>query len=246
MSSDSISSNTNGDWIDCGPYWQHKAVQGSQLWLNSRNRLTASKFDAATNDKPKFDTQQDVADYILGRKKPVFTAEAKIRMQFGNDNEPKVRDWYTNTYGYQVIETGLAVPKWNLYLGASSDGDVYDKDGKLIGVIEIKCPTKMYAPLLKMYGQPRENIYAHDHIWSSHYAQMQGNMAVKQVLWCDYIVADLYADQVIVERVYWNAEYWNQYLYPRLVKFINTHLLTVDKTNWPPGAELLGQQEIKR
>lgn len=241
-------------WVDKCHYWEHTASQGSQAWLNSRNRLTASKFDEATSDNPKFDSQEDIAAYILGTKKPVFTPEATKRMQFGTNNEPRVRDWYIKTYNLKVIETGLAVPKWNLYLGASSDGDVYDENNNCIGVIEIKCPRKMYGPLLKNSQNANiaiadnsntKSIYEHDHIWSSHYAQMQGNMAIKGVSWCDYIVADLYADIVIVERVYFNQEYWSGYLYPRLVQFIDKYLLNVDKNNWPPGAELLGSKPIQ-
>ena len=232
-------------WIDKGHYWEHTANQGSQSWLNSRNRLTASKFDSATSDNPKFDTPDDVAGYILGHKKPTFTEDAIKRMKFGTDNEPRVRDWYCKTYKLKVIETGLAVPKWNLYLGASSDGDVYDENNNCIGVIEIKCPQKMYQPLLQAQGQVHNDVFEHKHIWSSHYAQMQGNMAVKQVSWCDYIVADLYADIVIVERVHFNPEYWFKDLYPKLVKFINKYLLEVNKSNWPPGYELLKNTPIE-
>lgn len=143
-------------------------------------------------------------------------------MEFGTLNEPIARQWYEKECGVKVEEIGLAVPKWDMRIGASTDGMVIGTDK----IIEIKCPNKMYEPLkahrlMKKMGMKPEKFH-HSHIFDSHYAQMQGTMAVLGKKWCDYVVYT--PTDVNVEEVEFNPDYWNNYLYPRLDSFIRTYL----------------------
>ena len=60
------------------------------------------------------------------------------------------------------------------------------------GMIEIKCPENMYSKL-KIHQLKKENHWVpdrfyHQHIYTTHYDQMQGCMALTKKAWCDYVV----------------------------------------------------------
>lgn len=203
------------DWTDCGYYWVNNAPQGSDRWHSLRNRITASKFSCV-----KQDNLEELAKSIVNPNK-YFVNEA---MQHGIITEPIAREWYIKKYNCQVREVGLAVPKWNPNIGASLDGDIVGTKG----IIEIKCPQRMYRPIneylekIKQGWKPPTGY--HEHIWDSHYDQMQGGMAICNKEWCDYIVYCTSENKVFVQRVLFDPKYWYGVLYPRLCNFV-THYL---------------------
>lgn len=219
------------DWQDCEHYWLHNAPQGTEAWKNARKgRVTASMAFSTTGDYTKFyPTSPDdptglisVAKIIAGITEKEFTEVTKARMNHGTRTEPIAREWYARERGVEVLELGLAVPKWDKRIGASTDGVVVGTDR----IIEIKCPEKMYEPLksrrlLKKMGLEFDQ-FDHEHIWESHYAQMQMNLAVLGKKWCDYIVYT--PDDINVEEIEFNPDYWYNYLYPRMDRFIKTYL----------------------
>ena len=243
-------------WISRGNCWVNLAKQGTDEWLNARKgqipvsflfsetnvlsptsparpslssihllntRITVSNFGAAAGQS-RFSTPKELALEVAGIKEKVFSEESKKNMAHGTKEEPNARRWYENQFGVEVEEIGLAVPKWNFHLGASVDGIV--KDAK--GIIEIKCPKKMYKPLidhinLRSTGwEPRP--YYRSHIWPTHYAQMQGGMAILGMEWCDYIVYSTSDRQVYHERIPFNSKYWQESLYPNIQTFLNQEL----------------------
>lgn len=216
-------------WIDYGTYWVNTAPQGSEEWFRLRNRPTASKFGAIAG-RSKFDPDPDkLARILAGIEKASFTPEALERMNKGTINEPKARDWYCRTRNVQVNEVGLAVPKWDPKIGASLDGDVLLPDGRSSeGMIEIKCPERMYAPLDEYTEKVQQGWRPpqghHKHIWPTHYDQMQGCMAITGKKWCDYIVFCLAENRVFVDRVWFNRQYWETELYPKIRTFNETLL----------------------
>lgn len=214
-------------WQDCGCYWLSKAVQGSTEWLALRtNMLTASDFGAAVGYS-NFATPLEVALDRSAIKSKEFSQASKIAMAHGTNTENKAREYYIKLTNKQVQEVGLAKWKQNLYLGASLDGDIGE------GMIEIKCPIKMYTPLLYRQGLiPSKNVIIADpkhynptnyaHIWPTHFAQMQGCMAICGKKYCDYVV---YTDkQVYIECIPFVEEYW-QNLHSKLEDFIDTMLI---------------------
>jgi hypothetical protein len=219
---------TKMGWIDYGTYWVNTEPQGSDAWKRLRNRPTASKFGCIAG-RSRFSTPEKTARVMVGLDKEDFTEEAIARMNRGTLNEPIARDWYCRTRNVQVEEVGLAVPKWDVMIGASLDGDVKLPNGQSgDGMIEIKCPDRMYGPLDDYTEQLREGWQPppgyHDHIWSSHYDQMQGCMAITKKRWCDYIVYCPNESRVFVERILFNEDHWLGVLYPALQRF-NQNLL---------------------
>lgn len=242
------------EWKDCGKYWINKSEQGSSGWFIARkgllpiknilkykfkdksygydnifisSRVTGSNFGAAAG-LSKFTNPEELALYISGLKEQKFNDENLKIMEHGTRYEPIARSWYEMSTGYKVEEVGLAVPKWNFHLGASVDGIVKDQEG----IIEIKCPKKMYGPLNDYEkeissGYKPESKYYHNHIWDTHYAQMQGGMAILDKKWCDYIVYSTSDKKVYKERILFNKEYWENKLYPSLQSFLYTYLFPV-------------------
>lgn len=214
---------STSDWVDRGTYWVNTAPQGSERWKQLRNRVTASNFGTATGGS-QFKTPTQLALSLAGIAQEPPTPKAVHAMQHGVKTEPIARDWYCRTRGVQVEEVGLAVPKWDPEIGASLDGDVIGTEG----IIEIKCPEKMYRPLDEYIVRTHQGwqppMGYHDHIWQSHYDQMQGGMAICGKKWCDYIVYCTTEGRAFVDRVLFNKAYWEQELYPKLRRFIEHEL----------------------
>lgn len=211
-------------WIDCGTYWLNVEPQGSDGWhLNRKLRLTASNFGAALN-KSNFCTPMDIAlditNIVRGRCSTPID-RTKFSTQHGFVTEPNARNWYCRTRNVEVVDLGLAVPKWEPRIGASPDGDIKDSDG----MIEIKSPLEMYEPLRNHMSKIKTGwkppAFYHDHIWESHYAQMQGGMKIVGKLWCDYIVYATQSNLSYVERIPFNQKYWDETLWPSIQNFLD-------------------------
>ena len=155
-------------------------------------------------------------------------------MNHGNTYEPIARDWYDKKYNVKTVEIGFCVPKWDHTIGVSIDGLVLDADeNELDGIIEIKCPQKMYQQIknkqrnLKFLEECGMDISEYEkdysHIWKTHFVQMQLGMAVLDKKWCDYIVYCTFERKVSVERIYFDQEYWKK-LYSNIKGFIKTQI----------------------
>lgn len=99
--------------------------------------------------------------------------------RWGNTYEPEARAKYAEFTGLTVNECGFRVHPEIPYFGGSFDGET---DG---GIIEIKCP---YDPIVH---QENCNLKLNG-INSSHdyYGQIQANIEVAGVDWCDFISYD--------------------------------------------------------
>ena len=201
-----------------------------------RKRITGSIINAVLGES-RFDTKDDAEEQIKGKK----SKEPNENMLRGVRNEPVAIEWYSKFNNREVKRAGFGVSAEYLFLGGTPDGLTYDKDTNQNGLIEVKCPAKMYAPLVekmiqelddrwqdgyceyKCEGSRKQTIYPPRHIWLSHYQQMQMYMAIWGRPWCDYIVyaSDSYVYQ---ERVYCNNMYWEEHMLPGAIKFYEERL----------------------
>jgi len=109
---------------------------------------------------------------------------------WGNKYEPESRIKYAEKTGFIVKEVGFKVHPKIPYLGGSFDGDVQEwtpylvDDGK--GILEIKCP---YDPIRhcknRDLSQGEGVTIKHDY-----YGQIQCNIEVAGVQWCDFVSYD--------------------------------------------------------
>lgn len=211
-------------WIEKEKYWLSSNEQGTDAWKEDRHRRITGSVTGSAVGNSSFCDVDKAARIIAGLEEQKFSEQSIQNMAHGTKEEPNARDWYCKSNNVEVVERGLAVPKWNPYLGASVDGDVVGTGG----IIEIKAPKRMYGPL-KKYIQDVNNgwkppPYYRNHIWKTHYDQMQMCMKVLDKQWCDYIVYCTPENQVFTQRIEFNTEYWNNFLYPAICNFIEEKL----------------------
>ena len=106
--------------------------------------------------------------------------------------------------GHQVVvkDCGLSLLANRAYLEASSDGRVYDPASTLqSGVLEIQCPYSIDGKVIKK-EQVADIVKIHvskffleqsgDQLAlkrnSRYYCQVQGEMAILKIPWCDFVV----------------------------------------------------------
>ena len=127
-------------------------------------------------------------------------------------------------HNIQVYESGLIVNPTFPYLGASPDGKVVDKSVDVpYGLLEIKCPFKYRNKCptsaadetdfcLEKYGDTLR--LKRDHIY---FYQIQGQMAIAGLTWCDFVVYTLMG--MHVERVSFDSSLWKDTMFPKLSDF---------------------------
>jgi len=135
-------------------------------------------------------------------------------MQKGNDYEPIVRNYLEKKFGKTIDETGFAVWKADTRFGASLDGIIDNDTG-----IEIKCPARMYRPLLN--NKDMKNTKC---IWKSHYDQIIGNGVItgrKNMLYVVYGIED---KKVYIQNVKVDYDYSFNFLYPTACEFYDKYM----------------------
>lgn len=217
-------------------YWLYEEDQRNPGWRLVRIGRPSGSTCSACVGHSDFTLQDDAALEIVGIKKKEFDEKALNRMNHGVKYENTAREWYEKQYKVNVKEIGYVVPSWDLKIGVSVDGLIIDNDG----IIEIKCPQKMYDNLsnhirLQKMGV---NVKGFDHIPISHYDQMQLGMAIMCKSYCDYIVYCTSDESIFCQRIPFNQEYWKTGLYPVLSWFCTDKLQPLlDK--YKPGFPLM-------
>ena len=125
-----------------------------------------------------------------------------------------------------VTSSGVIInPLW-CYLGASPDGAVYDpaNSNEPFGFLEIKCPysTKNRTPaeacnhsgFCCQLTNTGELKLKETH---QYYAQIEGQMAIGERPWCDFVVFTLKG--INVQRIRFDTVYWTSKLLPKLTLF---------------------------
>jgi hypothetical protein len=198
-------------------YNLYDTAQGSEDWLAMRRgRITMSMISKVVGNCPFEKDPVRLAKIIKGELKPEFSEAAKVRMQKGNDYEPIVRDHLAKKLGVEIQETGFAEWKPDTRFGASLDGIIDDDT-----CIEIKCPARVYKPLLA-----NKDMNNTDCIYRSHYDQMIGNGVItgrKNVIYCVYGIED---KKMYIQNVKVDYDYWYNFLYPKACEFYDKYMVT--------------------
>lgn len=193
------------------------ASQGTPEWFETRKKLkaTASKFGTIY----LYSQGKCPRNWITDKCPPNYA------MQMGIACEPIVREWFQTSSWWQddwkMKEVGIAIPSFDPRIGGSVDG-LIEKDNIPIGIIEIKCPQTMYTSLFNQKQTSRERIHL------SHYAQMQGELAILNLPFCYYIVfghgqgedGSVKEPEMYVERVERDISFWEKELYPSILSYI--------------------------
>lgn len=204
-------------------YYLLEDEQGSPEWKHQRKgRITASNLGKIMGKVPYCkDTPEELGRKIAGKTKEEFSKESIETMKLGTDYEPIVRNYLIKYLKNNIKETGLAVLKKNNIFAASLDGIIDDNVG-----IEIKCPRRMYKPLLKYMDKPEKERVKNDysHIWESHYLQILMNGAVtnrKNMIYCVYAIED---EEIFIQNVEIDYKYWNEVVVPYCIIFYKKYV----------------------
>lgn len=181
--------------------------QGTQDWLDARKyRLTASNFGAAAGRNRFRSPKQLVQDMLYGEFK------GNDATRWGSEKESVALSDYVKRKrdelaadgrrreAFFVTQSGLHVCADAGWLAASPDGHV--NDGSEKGLLEIKCPySKRIYPSIPNY----------------YVDQVQGLCAILGYDWADFVVWT--PEQMQVQRLGFDVDYWQEDLLPALVSF---------------------------
>ena len=198
----------------------------SPQWFDVRRyRLTASKFGDVYSMKR--DTPPDaMVCRILEQRQ--FTSPAT---QWGIDKEKSAVEAYVDYQnknghaGLTVCPVGFFISHSHPFLGASPDGGVYDPTSvnEPYGYVEVKCPysSRDKTPL-EACRDKRFCCIETDGIVSlrrnhHYFCQVQGQMAVENRPWCDFVVYT--SKGISIERIHFDDNFWEKQLLPKLTEF---------------------------
>ena len=214
----------------------------SELWhLLHNGRLTSHRFGEILRRRESTDPSR-LVKAIMGYGGGMKGLPPAIR--WGRDNEPKARQLYIHDRKgkgeiMHVRDSGLTLLEEKSFLGASSDGIVTcaNADLNVVGCLEVKCafsvdgksvvnltPNEIADKFGKKFclqkGDDGVLHLATDH---QYYAQVQGELNILGLDWCDFVVYS--GNAVVVDRIMRDVSFWEDKLLPTLEKFFAEHVL---------------------
>ena len=158
-------------------------AQGTDEWFQQRlGKVTASRIsDVIAKTKTGVSTSRQnyliqlVSERLTGKKADSYTNQA---MQDGVEREPMARQLYQSKTNSIVTEVGFFDHPIIKNSGASPDGAVNaEKEGKYLGLIEIKCPIET----------THTNTLMSKSVPSKYIPQMQWQLACTGAKWVDFV-----------------------------------------------------------
>ncbi|XP_033727563.1 uncharacterized protein LOC117316887 [Pecten maximus] len=215
-----------------------RSQRSSDMWQKLHiGRLTSSIFGDVLHAGPQPNSL--VKQIVEGSNLNRYTVLPPA-VQWGIEKEPQARKDYIDLQSslssqIGVEDTGLTLCATHAYLGASSDGRVVDGDN--MGILEIKCPysiqgatvTSLEVCEIVAMGHPNFCLEASSEgprLKRSHkyYAQVQGELAIMGLPWCDFVVwTNAPKNNICVDRVYFDAEFVSSMM-PKLIAFYVNHV----------------------
>ncbi|KAJ8332033.1 hypothetical protein SKAU_G00429870 [Synaphobranchus kaupii] len=164
-----------------------------QLWSAARQtRLTASRFHDVIHARGEESSHRWAQRLLKGTRQPPA-------MKRGLGLEAEVLQQYAEICQVNVSACGFIVHPDAPHLGATPDGRVVDpRKDPPFGLVEVKCPdveSITVANHVRITGGKAQLKKSH-----RYYTQVQGQLAVTGLAWCDF-VTDTRGD-ITVERVW--------------------------------------------
>lgn len=135
-------------------------------------------------------------------------AEPTAFIRHGILMEPVINDAYQLLTGNRTQPSGFWIkeggPLHHL-VGASPDAKVCDRKSlEVIGLAEFKAPVYRIPGSMSIYrsSDMRQSIPR------AHMAQMQGQMAICEADWCDYMSLCTNTREIMLLRVHFEPDYW--------------------------------------
>ncbi|XP_077085799.1 uncharacterized protein LOC143737818 [Siphateles boraxobius] len=152
----------------------------SALWNQMRTpRITSSRFREVCHVRGESTSQALAARIIKGVRQT-------SAMKRGLDLEPEVLFQYSGMMNVNVLQCGFVVHPDAPHLGTSPDGRVYDPtENPPFGLAEVKCPDVddiSQVTHTKFVNSQAKLKESHKYYW-----QVQGQLAITGLSWCDFI-----------------------------------------------------------
>ncbi|XP_068711903.1 uncharacterized protein [Montipora foliosa] len=202
-----------------------RGQSNNEVWRQlKRDKLIASNFhDAAVRRKEPDKFLRNIM-YISEKKKGIASLEYD-QLHEGDAVASYVaaKAAEGNTL-LRVEEVGTILSKERPGYGASLDRKVYDPkaSGMKVGGLEAKCPyCKRGMTVEQACKDPNFCLYIDDDglpklkFGHKYYYQVQGQMYVCNLEWVDFVVW-FGGNNVFIQRIYFNNEWWYQTILPRL------------------------------
>lgn len=218
---------------------QPRGQRDCNIWKDlHKGRITSSLFGAVL--KAGQSPSQSLIKQIIEGSNMEQYATLPTPVLWGVENEPKAREEYISFKTclgemVDVTPTGLILCGSHAFLGASSDGRVIENGEE--GIIEIKCPFSvkgnyvnnmeiedilgMNDPSVCLQYTSNGPSLNRKH---SYYAQVQGEMSVMGLPWCDFVVwTGAMKNNIFIERIWFDSDFVTDVL-PKLVEFYVRHI----------------------
>lgn len=194
----------------------------SPLWFSvRRHRITSSLFGSVLSHKPSTPPDNLVLRIIQPR---TFSTPATA---YGLTNEKiAIQEYQKRNQDSIVSSSGVIINPNCCFLGASPDGAVYNPSNTLepFGFLEVKCPysARDVTPVEACHIEGfycTLNSEKHLQLKTTHhyYAQVQGQMALGERSWCDFVVYTPFG--ISVQHIVFDEAYWRDKLLPKLTSF---------------------------
>lgn len=212
-------------------------VRPHSLKYQKTYRITASRLEGILG-KSKFSSRAKTVLNMLG----LIERDMNPNIEHGIRMEPLACKWYEKEYSVRVQPCEMVFSKKDHFFAAIPDGLVGSE-----GLLEIKCPQRMYAPLeeydddLEPSAKQLYNTELYDqfysHLFESHYLQMQLEMWIMDRSWCDFVV---YTDsEVFIQKIPRDSVYFERILNQVNEEFIPKYLELLDRI----GLKLVSLEE---
>jgi hypothetical protein len=143
------------------------------------------------------------------------------------------------------FKRGLWVPTWTdcAWLGASVDGEIVEENRPGIrksGCVEIKTVFDLVAGSIEEIAEKRKGRFYLTQLPgetfrlkrdSHHYCQIQGQMAICQVDFCDFVVYHPSSDDIFVERIKFDDDFWKNRLFLKLRSFYEKYVVPLRESH---------------
>lgn len=205
---------TNAEWVGL-----HKStLTASAFWRVGHRKADAGRLPADLFDGPSL---AHIPAIQHGKKHESVAIKDYVAAMAARDQPVHVR------------ECGIALHPCYQYIGASPDGMVFDPSVQpRFGLLEVKCPLSVYSQSLSI-PQAAEQAKGfclelrnggvalrreHPYYW-----QVQGQMAVTNCSWCDFVV--WLGNDLHIERIFADSVLWRGTILPALQDFYTLHAL---------------------
>lgn len=193
----------------------------STLWKDYHTKTITSKFKIIYRCK---EVTEDFVKWLLNPPDLSHVPAIQHGRQYESTAAKAYQALKSGVENFKMRECGLVLHTEYSFLGASPDWLV-SKNG-MFGLVEIKCPYSMYGRTIQEARQKSNfcceinNATPSLKLYHEYYYQIQGQLAITGVEWCDFVVwLGNGPGQIHVQCITYDVIFWETLIFPILHEF---------------------------